>query len=221
MPVGPPSTSASLLAPAVVVESKGRRSWIYPNLLGGLRWRDRAGCWLASPLRSCSGQDRPGPSTTTILPADGRFVVIGEGSSACRRTMPSQSWRYHQGKERQGGGRRQLESHDRRYGGAPGGGIAQKDIQTSQFSIQPVYASPEPRTEPKLSGYSASNQVTVKTHQISKLGEILDRLVTAGATDVGNVHSCSPTRRRPSIKPARRRSLTPAAKRNSMHALRD
>ena len=66
-------------------------------------------------------------------------------------------------------------------------GIAQKDIQTSQFSIQPVYAPPEPRTEPKLSGYSASNQVIVKTHQIAKLGDILDRLVTAGATDVGNV----------------------------------
>src|SRR5260221_12571485 len=30
-------------------------------------------------------------------------------------------------------------------------GIEQKDIQTSRFSIQPVYAPQEPRTEPKLS----------------------------------------------------------------------
>jgi uncharacterized protein YggE len=66
-------------------------------------------------------------------------------------------------------------------------GIEQKDIQTSQFSIQPVYAPQEPRTEPKLSGYSVSNQVIVKIHQLSKLGDILDRLITAGATDIGNI----------------------------------
>jgi hypothetical protein len=45
-------------------------------------------------------------------------------------------------------------------------GIAQKDIQTSRFSIQPVYAPQEPRTEPKLVGYSASNQVSVTIRQI-------------------------------------------------------
>jgi len=38
-------------------------------------------------------------------------------------------------------------------------GIEQKDIQTSRFSIQPVYAPQGPSTEPKLSGYSVSNQV--------------------------------------------------------------
>ena len=39
-------------------------------------------------------------------------------------------------------------------------GIAQTDIQTAQFSIQPVYAPPQPQAEPKLVGYSVSNQVT-------------------------------------------------------------
>jgi len=66
-------------------------------------------------------------------------------------------------------------------------GIAQNDIQTSRFSIQPIYAPQEPRTEPKLVGYSISNRVRVKIRQIGKVGEILDRLVTAGVTDVGNV----------------------------------
>jgi uncharacterized protein len=66
-------------------------------------------------------------------------------------------------------------------------GIAQADIQTSRFSIQPVYAPQEPRTEPKLAGYSVSNQVRVKIRQIGKVGEILDRLVTAGVTNVGNI----------------------------------
>ena len=66
-------------------------------------------------------------------------------------------------------------------------GIEQKDIQTLRFSIQPVYASQEPRTEPKLSGYSVSNQVRVTIRQIGKIGEILDRVITAGATDLGSI----------------------------------
>jgi uncharacterized protein YggE len=66
-------------------------------------------------------------------------------------------------------------------------GIATKDIQTARFSIQPVYAAPEPRAEQKLVGYMVSNQVHVKIRELDKVGPILDRLVAAGATDVGNV----------------------------------
>jgi uncharacterized protein YggE len=66
-------------------------------------------------------------------------------------------------------------------------GVADKDIQTARFSIQPVYAPQEPRTEPKLSGYSVSNQVNVTIREIGKVGDVLDRVVAAGATDAGNV----------------------------------
>src|SRR5271169_6743498 len=66
-------------------------------------------------------------------------------------------------------------------------GIAQQDIQTSRFSIQPVYAPPQPPTEQRLTGYSVSNQVSVNVRQIAKLGETLDRMVAAGATEIGNV----------------------------------
>src|SRR6266852_3702262 len=66
-------------------------------------------------------------------------------------------------------------------------GIEQKDIQTLRFSIQPVYAPQGPNTEPKLVGYSISNQVRVKIRQIGKVGEILDRLIAAGVTNVGNI----------------------------------
>jgi len=66
-------------------------------------------------------------------------------------------------------------------------GIEQRDIQTSRFSIRPVYTPHEPRTEPKISGYSVSNQVSMKIRKIGDLGETLDHLVTAGVTDVGNI----------------------------------
>jgi len=68
-----------------------------------------------------------------------------------------------------------------------GSGVAQKDIQTARFSVQPLYAPQTAGSEPKLSGYGVSNQVSVTIRDISKVGDILDRLVTAGATDVGNV----------------------------------
>jgi uncharacterized protein YggE len=62
-------------------------------------------------------------------------------------------------------------------------GIADRDIQTSNVSLNPdyVYASNQP---PKLSGYSATNQVTVRFHDIASTGKILDALVEQGANQI-------------------------------------
>jgi uncharacterized protein len=66
-------------------------------------------------------------------------------------------------------------------------GIARNDIQTAQFSVQPVYALPQPGSEQKLTGFSASNQLTIKVRDIAKVGDVLDKAVAAGASDVGNI----------------------------------
>jgi uncharacterized protein YggE len=66
-------------------------------------------------------------------------------------------------------------------------GVEQKDTQTAQFSVQPIYAQAQSNVEPKLSGFTVSNQVSVTIRQIAKLGDILDRLVTAGASDIGDI----------------------------------
>jgi uncharacterized protein len=66
-------------------------------------------------------------------------------------------------------------------------GIAPQDIQTSRYSIQPVYASSQQNSEAKLTGFSASNQITAKVSDIAKVGDILDRLIGAGATEIGGV----------------------------------
>ena len=62
-------------------------------------------------------------------------------------------------------------------------GIAERDIQTSNVSLNPdyVYASNQP---PKLSGYSATDQVTVRFHDIASTGKILDALVEQGANQI-------------------------------------
>ena len=62
------------------------------------------------------------------------------------------------------------------------------------FEVQPVYAPQEPRTELKLAGYSVSNRVRVKIQRIGRVGEVLDRLVTAGATDIANIEWPAPGR---------------------------
>jgi hypothetical protein len=56
-----------------------------------------------------------------------------------------------------------------------------------QYSLQPVYASPVSGSEQKLTGFSVSNRLNVKIRDIGKIGATLDKLVAAGATDVGNV----------------------------------
>ena len=66
-------------------------------------------------------------------------------------------------------------------------GIAQKDVQTAQFSIQPVYSSQDQHSESKLTAYRVSNQVIAKIRHIDKLGDVLERLAAAGATDVWNI----------------------------------
>jgi uncharacterized protein len=66
-------------------------------------------------------------------------------------------------------------------------GVESKDVQTSRFFVQPVYTSPGPNMEQRLSGFSVSNQIDVTIRQIGKVGEVLDQMVTAGATDAGNV----------------------------------
>ena len=67
------------------------------------------------------------------------------------------------------------------------GGIAAKDIQTSQLSVEPQYVY-EQNQPPKLTGYRAVNQVTVTVHDLSKLGEAVDATVAAGANTAGGIN---------------------------------
>jgi uncharacterized protein len=66
-------------------------------------------------------------------------------------------------------------------------GVADKDIATQGFSIQPQYDFPTPSgpaTRPQISGYTATNQVSVKVRQMDALTKVLDGAVTAGGDDV-------------------------------------
>jgi hypothetical protein len=68
-----------------------------------------------------------------------------------------------------------------------GAGIDTRDIQTSRLSLQPQYAPNRPGPSP-IVGYRASNRVTVRIHDVTKVANVIDTLVGAGANDIGNVN---------------------------------
>ena len=62
-------------------------------------------------------------------------------------------------------------------------GIAERDIQTSSISLNPEYRYVENQA-PVLTGYRASNEVTVRFRDIADTGAILDALVAEGANQI-------------------------------------
>lgn len=62
-------------------------------------------------------------------------------------------------------------------------GVAEKDMQTSNFSIYPTYSD----DGHQITGYHVSNSVTVTIHDLSKAGELLDQVVQAGANSIGGI----------------------------------
>jgi uncharacterized protein YggE len=62
-------------------------------------------------------------------------------------------------------------------------GVAERDIQTTSINLNPEYRYAE-NQPPKLVGYSASNQVTIKFRDIENSGAILDALVAEGANQI-------------------------------------
>jgi len=70
-------------------------------------------------------------------------------------------------------------------------GVADRDLQTSNLSINPVYAEPrrlpdgsiENRT-PEIVAYQVSNTVSVRQRKLGDYGKVIDTLVSAGANQV-------------------------------------
>lgn len=62
-------------------------------------------------------------------------------------------------------------------------GVADRDVQTSNISLNPDYVY-ENNKPPRLTGYNASNQLSVRFRDIANAGEILDALVAEGANQI-------------------------------------
>lgn len=91
------------------------------------------------------------------------------------------------------------------------GAIADKDIQTSSFSVQPRYsvASKITGRQREIIGYRVSNQVTVTVRDLTKLGDVLDTVVSVGANRLGGIRF-SVDNPKPLLKEARKLAIADA-----------
>jgi uncharacterized protein YggE len=64
-------------------------------------------------------------------------------------------------------------------------GIADEDIQTSMISVSPVYDYNS--SSPHITGYQVSNVVSVHVKDITKVADVIDDSVAAGANTVNGV----------------------------------
>jgi Uncharacterized conserved protein len=62
-------------------------------------------------------------------------------------------------------------------------GVADKDVQTSGIHLSPQYHYQE-NQPPRISGYQASNTVSVKLRDVARMGQVLDALAASGANQI-------------------------------------
>lgn len=96
------------------------------------------------------------------------------------------------------------------------GGVAERDIQTSNVSVNPQqeYREGQP---PRITGYQANNQVTAKVRNLDSLGRVIDASVAAGGNTVNGV---SFTHQDPDAQmdAARRDAISEARRRANLYA---
>ena len=66
-------------------------------------------------------------------------------------------------------------------------GLEARDLQTSALSLRPDIIRTERWPFRDVTGYQASNLVTIRVRDISRLGALLDRLVVLGVNDIRNI----------------------------------
>ncbi len=71
-------------------------------------------------------------------------------------------------------------------------GIAERDLQTEQFNIQPQYRYFQPNERgvvkpPEITGYQVTNGLTVRVRDLANVGAVLDRSVTLGVNSGGGI----------------------------------
>jgi len=79
--------------------------------------------------------------------------------------------------------RQNAEQMNRVMAALKSAGIAARDIQTSGVNLHPQYRYAE-NQPPAITGYQATNTVSVKLREVAKMGQVLDALVASGANQI-------------------------------------
>jgi uncharacterized protein len=95
-------------------------------------------------------------------------------------------------------------------------GVEDRDVQTSNISLNPEYRYVE-NQPPQLTGYTASNQLTIRFRDIRNSGKILDALVSQGANQI-NGPSLTIDKPEAALDEARARAIAAARARAELYA---
>jgi uncharacterized protein YggE len=146
-----------------------RKALIGALMLGALSWTAPAAAQQASITQSIAGTrlDITATGEVTRVP-DVAIISAGVVSRAATASAAMQD---------------AANRMDRVLAALKRAGIESRDIQTSSVNLNPEYRYPENQS-PQLTGYTASNTVTVRFRDIRNSGKILDALVSQGANQI-------------------------------------
>ncbi|MCA9148445.1 MAG: SIMPL domain-containing protein [Planctomycetales bacterium] len=66
-------------------------------------------------------------------------------------------------------------------------GIAESDIRTNRLDVNPNYVNARNNEAPRITGYTATNQVFVEVRKLEDLGRVLDAVVEAGGNQLSGI----------------------------------
>jgi len=95
-------------------------------------------------------------------------------------------------------------------------GIAERDMQTSNFSVSPRYRD-EMQGSQEVVGYTVSNTLDTTVHELAKLGAILDEVVSQGSNQIYGI-GFDLAERDPLADEARKRALADAHRKAELYA---
>jgi uncharacterized protein YggE len=95
-------------------------------------------------------------------------------------------------------------------------GVTDRDIQTQSINLQPQYRYGD-NQPPVLTGYQASNRVSVKLRELTAAGGVIDALVAAGANQIDGP-SLSVDHPEAALDEARSKALATARARAELYA---
>ena len=133
---------------------------------------------LASPALAAPA-DTMFQATTLALSAEGQVKAAPDMATitlGVQTIAPTAAGAMRQNRERMGSVIAALKAQ----------GIEAKDIQTSNLNLSAQYAY-EQNQAPKLTGYQASNDVTVTVRALSGLGAAVDAVTAAGVNQINGV----------------------------------
>lgn len=94
-------------------------------------------------------------------------------------------------------------------------GVADRDLQTSNLTLNPNWVGYDSGKAPTISGYTASNMLTVRVRALASLGSVLDSAITDGANTLNGV-TFGVAEPRPALDEARKKAVADAIARATL-----